>query len=109
MTTAKRQGPRLTIAAECNDCEHLRTGLPATCTHGGTERPFFVPERKYRTPDWCPLMPKRTMIGPCAECKQSLATDRDDLLACKRVRTMTRGHMFVVRRDFGCIHWEQRP
>jgi hypothetical protein len=117
VTAEKRQGPRaLPIVYECSGCEFegAAMGIGVSdpyCQHPslGAKRYKYPETPGYLTPDWCPLMPVRRVIGTCAECAHAVITDRDGLLMCKRVRTLKRGHMFVVRPDFGCIHWEQKP
>jgi hypothetical protein len=108
VTAEKRQGPRmLPIVYKCAGCafySHEFERMPF-CNHARLHNTLT----SFHTPSTCPLMPVRKVIGTCAECAHAVITDRDGLLMCKRVRTLKRGHMFVVRPDFGCIHWEQKP
>jgi hypothetical protein len=98
----KRQGPRvLPIVLECPGCAHEDGAL--YCAH-----PDIVKERgrprmrecTRRTPDWCPMLPVRKVIGMCKTC------DSNDHGECQ-------DHMSPywcegVPDDFGCIHWEEK-
>ncbi len=75
MSTEKRRGPRLTIAASCQGCvyehsEHyciedgndVDSGVNVCCTHPA--QPFRpngrIGDTTWKTPEWCPLLAEAT-------------------------------------------------
>ncbi len=119
MTEQKRSGPRmLPIAWSCLGCEHDRCSreqygahtIPMrSCGHpsvrvGGVGRSREEQCGSLKTPDWCPLLPKRKAIGTCSECGHF-----EDGVCAGNGIMMNSYILDENARTFGCIHWEAKP
>lgn len=64
MSTATRQGPRLTVVGTCDGCEHCRVHRGALRCMADPKRTRLTGTRPPRTPTWCPHLPEaRAALG----------------------------------------------